>query len=68
MGKNYNASLMANHGLIAVGYNIKEALATTEMVEYIAEIYYNAKTMGEPKILNKKQINEVMNKFEEYIN
>ncbi len=68
MGKNYNASLMANHGLITVGYNIKEALATTEMVEYTAEIYYNAKTMGEPKILNKKQINEVMNKFEEYIN
>ena len=68
MGKNYNASLMANHGLITVGYNIKEALATTEMVEYTAEIYYHTKAIGEPKILNKKQMNEVMNKFDDYRN
>jgi L-fuculose-phosphate aldolase len=68
IGKDYNASLMANHGLIALGYNIKEALTTTEMVEYTAEIYYNTKAIGEPKILNKKQMNEVMNKFVDYRN
>ena len=68
MGQNYNASLMANHGLITVGYNIEEALATTEMVEYTAEIYYHTKAIGEPKILNKKQMNEVMNKFDDYRN
>src|SRR6056297_3197013 len=68
MGKEYKACLMANHGLITVGYNIKEALEITEMIEYIAEIYYRAKTMEKPKLLNNKQLKQVLNKFADYNN
>lgn len=68
MGKEYKACLMANHGLITAGYNIKEALEISEMIEYTAELYYRTKSMGEPKILNKKQMNQVINKFDDYKN
>ena len=68
MGKEYKACLMANHGLITAGYNIKEALEISTMIEFTAELYYRTKAMGEPKILNKKQMNQVMNKFDDYRN
>jgi len=68
IGDKYNACLMANHGLITGGYNIKEALEITEMIEYIAEIYYRAKTMGKPQLLNNKQLKQVLNKFADYNN
>ncbi|MFW6311165.1 MAG: L-fuculose-phosphate aldolase [Nanoarchaeota archaeon] len=66
MGNKYNASLMANHGLITVGEDIKKALIVTEMVEYCAELYYRTKNQGEPNILSRKQMKRVINKFEDY--
>lgn len=66
MGNKYNAALMANHGLITVGEDIKTALTVTEMVEYCAELYYQSKNTGNPKILSKKQMKKVINKFEDY--
>ena len=68
LGHKYNAALLANHGLITAGENIKHALTITEMVEYCAELYYRSKNAGEPKILSKKQIKKVMNKFDDYQN
>ncbi len=66
LGDKYNAALMANHGLITGGENIKTALTISEMVEYCAELYYRAKNSGEPQILSKKQMKKVINNFEDY--
>jgi len=61
-----NAVLLANHGLLAVGKNIGDAFNTAETVEFCAELYYKAKCLGEPTILNKKQMEVVIEKFKTY--
>lgn len=60
------AVLLANHGLIALGDDLERAFSTAEHLEFVSEIYYLTKTMGEPNLLNKNQMTEVMKKFNTY--
>jgi L-fuculose-phosphate aldolase len=60
---NRNAVLLANHGLIALGTNVEKAFSVAEHLEFVAEIYYLTKTLGEPKLLAESQMGEVMKKF-----
>lgn len=61
-----NAVLLGNHGLIALGSDVEKAFSTAEHLEFVSEIYYITKTLGEPNLLNEKQIEEVMKKFNTY--
>ena len=61
-----NAVLLANHGLIALGSDIGRAFSTAEHLEFVSEIYYLTKTLGEPKLLSEPQMDEVMKKFNTY--
>lgn len=61
-----NAVLLANHGLIALGKNIETAFSTAEHLEFVSEIYYLTKTLGEPKLLSKDEMDDVMKKFNTY--
>ncbi|HLR35288.1 MAG TPA: L-fuculose-phosphate aldolase [Tissierellales bacterium] len=61
-----NAVLLANHGLIALGTNVGRAFSTAEHLEFVSEIYYLTKTLGEPNLLSKDQMDEVMKKFNTY--
>ena len=63
---NRNAVLLANHGLIAIGKDIETAFSTAEHLEFVSEIYYLTKTMGEPNLLSKTEIVDVMKKFNTY--
>lgn len=62
----YNAVLMANHGMLAVGANLATAFTTAEIVELLAQIYYQAKCIGTPQMLGGHQMSEVLAKFETY--
>ena len=64
--RGYNAALLANHGLAAVGGTLPRAFAVAEEIEFAARVYYQAKAVGEPKILNARQMKEVLAKFETY--
>lgn len=64
--KGRNAVLLANHGLITLGEDIDDAFSTAEQLEYVSEIYYLTKTLGEPKLLSEDQMEEVMKKFGTY--
>lgn len=44
--KEKNAALIANHGVVGVGANLRQALAVCEMVERGAQIYVIARTLG----------------------
>ncbi len=66
LGKKYKAVLLANHGLVTIGEDIKEALTITEVIEYVAELYYRTKACNNPKPLNKKQIKDAVNRIEDY--
>ncbi|MCB2227560.1 MAG: L-fuculose-phosphate aldolase [Desulfarculaceae bacterium] len=62
----FNAALLANHGLVAVGPSLPRAYAVAEEVEFAARVFYQAKTVGEPKLLSRKQMEKVLAKFATY--
>ena len=49
-----NACLIANHGLIAIGDNLTEALNIAEEVEHLCHLFIEAKKIGEPNLLSEK--------------
>ena len=61
-----NAVLMANHGMVAVGRTLANAFSAAEMVEYVSQIYLQAKAVGEPIILGEQEMDVVLGKFETY--
>ena len=63
---NRKACLIANHGLIAVGDNLTEALHIAEEVEHLCHLYIEAKKIGEPNLLSKKQMSAVIERFQTY--
>jgi L-fuculose-phosphate aldolase len=60
------ACLLGNHGMIALGTDLDDALAVTEEVEFVCEIYWRTLQAGEPQILTAQQMHEVKQKFVEY--
>ena len=65
LGK-YKACLLENHGLITLGTSLDEAFDIAEALELVAQIYIQAKSIGQPKILNSEQMNVVIEKFKTY--
>lgn len=57
------ACLMANHGIIAVGADLKQALGIAVEVETLAAQYLAALAIGEPPELTDEQMNEVLDKM-----
>ena len=55
-----NAVLMANHGLVTVGTNLRKAFTTAELVEYVAKVYLITKSVGTPVQLSMEEIEEVI--------
>jgi L-fuculose-phosphate aldolase len=62
----FNAVLMANHGLIAVGVDLLHAFCVAEEIEFVARIYYQAKSLGKPAILSDNEMEKVIKKFANY--
>ncbi len=63
---NYNACLMANHGIITVGKDVESAFAVAEELELVSRIYYQAKCIGEPVILPDEEMAIIQEKFKTY--
>ena len=61
-----NACLLANHGQIAGGPNLKKALSVTEGVEDLADQYLSSLVLGEPVILDADEMAEILKKFKSY--
>jgi L-fuculose-phosphate aldolase len=60
------ACLLGNHGLIALGTDLKRAVAVAVEVESLCEQYWTALQLGEPLILNTEQMKAVHDKFKTY--
>tara|TARA_B100001250_G_scaffold397071_1_gene403792 strand:+ start:603 stop:1259 length:657 start_codon:yes stop_codon:yes gene_type:complete len=60
------ACLIANHGLVAIGENLREALQIAEEIEHLCHLYIEAKKLGEPNLLNEEQMSEVIKRFKTY--
>lgn len=57
------ACLLANHGMIAIGPNLKKALALAVEVETLAAMYWRTLQVGQPVILPDDEIARVGEKF-----
>jgi L-fuculose-phosphate aldolase len=62
------ACLLANHGMIAVGSDLNDALAVTVEVENLCEQYWRALQIKQPYLLTEVQMNEVFEQFKGYRN
>ena len=60
------ACLMANHGLVAGGATLAQAMKVTQEVESLCEVYLKALAVGEPAVLDSAQMAEVILKFKTY--
>jgi L-fuculose-phosphate aldolase len=62
----YNACLMANHGLLTGSRDIETAFMIAEQVEFIAELFYRTKAVGDPIILDDEEMELMIEKFKSY--
>ena len=60
------ACLMANHGLVAGGASLAEAMTVVQEIESLCEVYLKALAVGEPAVLGKAQMAKVIAKFRTY--
>ena len=66
--KGRRACLLANHGMIAVGKTLAQALDIAIEVETLCEKYWRALQIGEPQHLSKQQMDDVFEQFKGYGN
>jgi len=64
--KDFNAALLANHGLITIGVDLPSSFYIAEEIELVAQIYYQACCIGKPVILSDMQMEKVIDKFKTY--
>lgn len=60
------ACLLGNHGMIALGSDLDDALAVAQEIEFLCEIYWRALQAGAPQLLTAQQMHQVKAKFVEY--
>lgn len=60
------ACLLANHGMIALGHDLDDALAVTIEVENLCEQYWRALQIAEPTHLTEQAMREVFQQFTGY--
>ena len=58
--------LLANHGIVVCGKNLKSAFGLAKNLEYIAELQYRALCIGKPNVLSKAEMDEVFESFKSY--
>lgn len=64
--KDRRAVLLANHGLLAGAKDIANAFNIAEEIEFSAEIYYRAKSIGDPVVLSAEEMKLMGEKFKSY--
>lgn len=60
------ACLMAHHGMVAFGKDLKEALALAVELESLCEQYWRVLQLGQPKLLPSDEMARVNDKFKSY--
>jgi L-fuculose-phosphate aldolase len=57
---------MAHHGMIACGKDLARAIALAVEVETLSQMYWQALQMGEPPLLDRAEMDRVIDKFRTY--
>ncbi len=64
--KDRNGVLLGNHGLLTGGADINYAFSAAEELEFVSQVYYRARCIGEPHILSEKDMDAALEKFKTY--
>jgi L-fuculose-phosphate aldolase len=60
------ACLLANHGLVAIGGDLSEALFIAREIEAVAEYYCRARAIGRPAVLSPGEIADALARMTTY--
>lgn len=63
---NARACLLANHGLVAAGKSLDEAVRIAAELEHLASLEWHARAIGTPVVLDAAEVARVAEKFETY--
>src|SRR6202051_307953 len=55
-----NAAMMQNHGSVAYGTTMDQAVERLELLEWLAELYWRASSMGTPRVLGDKDFEAII--------
>ena len=61
-----DACLLANHGLVAAGPTLVQAMKVAHEIESLCEVYLKALAVGEPALLGEADMTAVIDKFRSY--
>jgi len=64
--KDCDACLLANHGLVAAGATVAQAMKVVQEIESLCEVYLKALAVGEPTLLSAEEMGTVIDKFRSY--
>lgn len=60
------ACFLAQHGLMAIGEGLDEAVAVAVEVEFLAGVFLSVAAIASPKVLSAGQMREVLERFKSY--
>jgi L-fuculose-phosphate aldolase len=60
------ACLLGNHGLLACGGDLPFAFDVAQQIEFVAEMYYRSKAVGEPALISDGEIDYALEAFKTY--
>lgn len=60
------ACLLANHGAVCVGADLRAAYAGARYLEWLCEVYLRARACGEPRLLPAEEIHRVAGRLTRY--
>ncbi len=66
LGERYRACLMANHGAVAVGANLRGAATRARDIEWLCGVWRRARELGDPVILDEAELDRVGERFKTY--
>lgn len=66
LGDEHQACLLKHHGVMALGADAERALETAMIVEFCAQIHFQARTIGDPPVLDDDDLETLIENFEEY--
>jgi len=66
--KNRKSCLIANHGQISIGFDLKSAYELAEEIELLCEYYYFCRLQKAPKNISHLEMKKVLNKMKSYKN
>jgi L-fuculose-phosphate aldolase len=58
---NHPSCVLKNHGAVTIGSSIKEAYTRMQVLEAGARILFQAKLLGDPRVLSKKEAQAILN-------